>query len=157
MMKRWIILSALLLSATAALAVTATSGTLTVSRAGTPGGLERTDLYWTTEIHSGAVRATVAAFDGTPERVTFVPDDSTTSTTPATGYDVRLLDLSDRDVLSSAGIGLSDTAETDAITASETTITTGTLLPAIGPLTFEVDDAGTTPTRAGTLRIYYRR
>jgi len=156
-MKRWIVFSALLLATTAALAVTATSGTLTVIRAGTPDGLERTDLYWTSEIHSGAVRATVAAFDGTPERVTFVPDDSTTYTTPATGYDVRLLDLSSRDVLSSAGVGLSATADKDALTASETTITTGTLLPATGPLTLQVDDAGTTPTRAGTVRIYYRR
>lgn len=147
----------LMLGAPVALAVTATSGTLTLTRAGSRGEVERADAYWTTEIHSGVVRASGLGIDGEILRVTFVPDDSTTYTIPAAGHDVRLFDVSGIDILSSAGIGLAASDDRDRITASETSITTGTFLPVVGPLSIAVDDAGTTPTRAGTVRVYFRR
>lgn len=151
-------LALLILAATpVALAITATSGTLTMTRAGSRGEVERADTYWTTEIHSGVVRGSGLGIDGEILRVTFIPDDSTTYTIPAAGHDVRLLDVSGIDVLSSAGIGLAASDDRDRITASETTITTGTFLPAVGPLSIAVDDAGTTPTRAGIVRVYFRR
>jgi len=158
-MKRAILPFAIVcLVASTALALTVTSGTLTQSRAGNRGEIERLDLGWSTEIHSGKVRASGVAVDGRVLRVVVDSDTGTSVQVPTAGYDIRLRDLDGFDVLSGAAVGVTtSTLIMQSINASDTAITTGTFVRFLGPLTFEIDDAGTTPTRTGLVRLYYTR
>jgi hypothetical protein len=158
MRRTLLVLALLCLVASAAVAVTVTSGTLTVTRSGNREELHRVDLDWATEIHSGKVRASDLGVDGRVVRLVVDSDVGTSVQIPTTGYDVRLKDADGYDILGGAGVGVTTTTLVkQAINVSETSITTGTLIPFLGPLTLEIDDAGTTPTRLGRVRLYLVR
>lgn len=142
-----------------AVALTVTSGTLTQSRTGNRGELERLDLNWSTEIHSGKVRATGVAIDGLVERVVVDSDVGTSVQIPAGGYTIYLRDLDGIDVLTSrtADVDTTSTQLSQWISAGDEATSVGRFIPFTGPLTFDLDDAGTTPTRVGRVRLYYRR
>lgn len=154
MQRRTIV--AILLIALPALALAAT-GTVTLTRLGSRGA-ERVEIEWTTDQASGTVRETLG-LDGYLERVVFVPDNDGAST-PTANYDVKLMDASSFDLLTSAGLNRSQTATEEAIffPGTGTTATTGTQRYNIGPVELQIDNASTSPsTGSGIIRMYLRR